>query len=178
MPIGDDRHVGRQAAAVVELDRLHAPVADEPRRRDFKQHVDIFGLEGSLEHRRGARVELALHQPIHEMDERHFGTGLGQAVCGLDAQQAAADHDDTRAAAGRPGNRRHISDIAESPHAAQIGPGNRQADGPRAGRKHELGESQHLAVGKRHSPRGDIDRGRRRAVAQGDPMIAPPACRF
>jgi hypothetical protein len=56
---GDHRHVGRQVAAVVELDRLHASVADEPRRRDFKQHVDTFGLEAALERRCGARVELA-----------------------------------------------------------------------------------------------------------------------
>ena len=40
------------------------------------------------------RIELALHQPVHQMQQRHGRAGLGEAVGRLEPEQAAADHDD------------------------------------------------------------------------------------
>ena len=101
-------HVGRDAAAVLELDRLDVSVADETGCRGFEQHIDALGLDRALEHRCGAGVELALHQAIHQMNERDLGAGLGEPVSRFDAEEPAANHDDARAAHARLGksNRR------------------------------------------------------------------------
>ena len=122
-------------------------------------------------------IELALHQPVHEMEEGDAGAGLGEAVGGFEAEQPAADHHDP--GAGGLGRRDGVDvvDVTEGEHARQIDPGNVRLDRLRAGGEHELGERQPGAARQRHVARGRVDRGRAHAVAQGHAAIAPPARR-
>ena len=101
----NDHHVCRDAAAVLEFDRLDLSVAEETSRRGFQQYINTFRLDSALEHRCRACVELALHQAIHQVNKRGLGAGLGEPVGRLDAEKSAANHDDARAAMRGPGNR-------------------------------------------------------------------------
>ncbi len=170
--------VGRKHAAVLELYTLDVTIADESRRRDVQQHPDAFRLDRTLEQQRGACVELALHQAIHEMNQCHRCAGFGETVSRLNAQEPAADHDNGRTPAGSPRHRRDVAHVAECEHAGQIGAGDAQADRPRAGGEYELGERQRFAVGQRHGACGNIRRRHADAVAQGDAPIAPPGRRL
>ena len=89
----------------------------------FEQHLDASRLERALEQRGGGRIELTLHQAIHEMDERHRGAGLGKTVSRFNAEETAADHDGARAAARSTRDRRHVAHVAERHHPGQIGAG-------------------------------------------------------
>ena len=60
-----------------------------------------------LEQRRGARIELALHQARHDVQQRRLAAAPGEAVGRLDAQQPAADDDHGRARP-RPLHGRHV----------------------------------------------------------------------
>ena len=131
-----------------------------------------------LSRRGGARVELALHQPVHEVDHAHLGAGLGEAVGGLEAEQPAADDDGAGARWRRALDRRDIAEIAEGEHAGQLHARDRQPDRTRAGREHELGVGQRRAVGETDAADVRIDRDRGVAVEQRDAALAPPARGF
>ena len=69
----DDDHFRFDLAAVPELHRVHAPIADEPTGRGFEQDLDALRFNGALQERSGAHIELTFHQPIHEVNERDLG---------------------------------------------------------------------------------------------------------
>ena len=69
---------------------------------------------------RGAVIELALHQPVHEMEEGDAGTGLGEAVGGFEAEQPAADHHHPGAGGLGRGDGVDVVDVTEGEHARQI----------------------------------------------------------
>ena len=126
----DDDCIGRKDAAVFELDTFDMIVADESRGRDFQQHTDAFRLDCALEQRGRARVELAFHQTVHEMNERHRRASFGETIRRFNAEEPAVDHDDARAAAGGLRHRRHVAHVAECEHAGQIGARNGQTNRP------------------------------------------------
>ena len=123
-------------------------------------------------------IELALHQPVHEMEQRDPRAGLGEAVGGFEAEQPAADHHHARAGGLGGGDRVDVVDVAESEHARQIHAGNVRLDRLRAGGEDELGERELRAACQRHVARGGIDLRRALAVAQGHAAVAPPARRL
>jgi hypothetical protein len=57
--------------------------------------LDALAFHQPLEQRTCGRIELALHQAIHQMQKRYFRTCLGETICGLKAKQSAADDHDT-----------------------------------------------------------------------------------
>ena len=173
----DHDGVGSNGGAVVQLDPLDLAIAGDARGLRLQAHGDAPGLDRALEHERGALIELALHQPVHEMEEGDAGTGLGQAVGRFEAEQPAADHHHPSARGLGRGDGVHVVDVTEGEHARQIHPGNVRLDRLRAGGEYELGERQPGAARKRHVTRGRVDRGRTHAVAQGHAAIAPPARR-
>ena len=65
------------------------------------------------QHRGGSRVELPLHQPIHQMHDRHSGARLGETGSRLEPEQATTDDDRVLAGRGRRLHRRHVGEIAE-----------------------------------------------------------------
>jgi hypothetical protein len=120
---GGDNGVGREHAAVFQLHAFNMAVANESGGGGIQQHLDASRLERALEQRGGGRIELTLHQAIHEMDERHRGAGLGKTVSRFNAEETAADHDGARAAARSTRDRRHVAHVAERHHPGQIGAG-------------------------------------------------------
>ena len=52
-----------------------------------------FASSARLSRPRRCGIELTLHQPVHQMDQRYTRSGADQAVGRLDAEQSAADHD-------------------------------------------------------------------------------------
>jgi hypothetical protein len=77
-----------------------------------------------------ALVELALHQHVHQVDDRRAHAPTGQAVGGFQAEQAAADHHGARARLGRGGDHRlDVVEVAEGDHALQVEPGSGRRKG-------------------------------------------------
>ena len=83
----------------------------------LQPHGDALGLDRALEHERGAMIELALHQPVHEMEEGDAGAGLGEAVGGFEAEQPAADHHHARAGGFGCRDGVDVVDVAEGENA-------------------------------------------------------------
>ena len=85
------------------------------------------------QHVAGGLVELALHQRVDEMNDRHLHAALHQAVGGFQAEQAAADDDGAPMAAGRRQHQVDVVDVAKGDDARQFLAGQRQDDRMRAG---------------------------------------------
>src|SRR4029077_1812494 len=98
-----DRHhdgVGLDRAAVLEPDAVDAAAAVYFGGIGIQDHLDAHRFDRALEHRGGLRVELALHQPVHQMQHGDAPPGFREAVSRLEPEQSAADHHDTVARAG------------------------------------------------------------------------------
>jgi hypothetical protein len=80
---------------------------------------------------------------------------LAEPISRFEAEQAAADDNDARAAPCC--NVVDIIDIPEGQHAAQRYSGNRELDRLRAGRKNEPGEGKQGTVFQPHRARDRID---------------------
>ena len=102
-----------------------------------------------LSMRAGLRIELALHQPVHQVQHGDARARLGEAVGGLEPEQAAADHHDAVAGAGAMPDGPDVADVAERDDAGQRHAGDRGPDRLRAGREHELRERQRLPIRER-----------------------------
>ena len=66
------------------------------------------------------RVELALHQAVHEVHDRDRAAERGEPARGLEAEQAAADDRGAPCAARRGGDRRAVLGAAEDVDAVQV----------------------------------------------------------
>ena len=120
----DHHGVGGNRGAVGELDRLGAAVAEDARGLGFEAHGDAARFDRALEQRARTRIELALHQPVHEMEHGHARARLGEAIGGLEAEQPAADDDDARTGGAGRRDGVDVVDVAEGEHARQIHAGN------------------------------------------------------
>src|SRR5207245_10538079 len=105
-------------------DLLDAAVAGVAHRLRFAAPGDALGFDRALEHPRRARIELALHQPVHEMEDGDVGARLGESIGGLETEETAADDDDARTRRFRDGV--DVVDVAEGEHARQVHSGGRQ----------------------------------------------------
>jgi hypothetical protein len=45
-------------------------------------------------------IELALHQAVHQVKQRHRGSRLGKPISGFKSEQSATDHDHALFAGG------------------------------------------------------------------------------
>ena len=102
------------------------------------------------------RIELALHQPVHQVQHGDARAGFREPVGGLQPEQSAADHHDAVAGAGAMPDGPDVVDVAERDDAGQRHAGERGPDRLRAGGEHELGEGERLAVGKRRRVRAVV----------------------
>ena len=84
----DDDEIGRQHAPVREAYGFRAIVAVDRGRVRLEQHADAFRLDRRLDEDGGAAVELALHQPVHDMEERGLDAEPREPIGGLDPEQA------------------------------------------------------------------------------------------
>ena len=130
---GEHHEIGRDRAPVGELHALGALGAQDFLGLPVCEERDAALVEVALQELSGGRVELALHQRRHQMDERDRHAALLEAPCRFEAEQAAADHD---SALMRARGRQHLVDIgevAEGADARQAKTGNRRRHGTRAG---------------------------------------------
>ena len=100
--------------------------------------VDAAAAHARRQQRAGAGIELALHRPIHRMHHRDHHAAGGEAGGGLQAQQPAANHHRPAPALRRAQHGADIGEITIADHAGQVGAGQRQADGLRAGGEDEV----------------------------------------
>src|SRR5262249_58349076 len=108
----------RYRGAVAQFHRLDAALADDARGLGFEAHGDALGFDRALEYPCRARIELALHQPVHEMEHGDVGARLGESIGGLETEEAATDDDDARTRRFRDGV--DVVDVAEGEHARQV----------------------------------------------------------
>ena len=85
----------------------------------------------ALEHPAGGGVELALHQPVGEVDDGDRDPAVGDRARGLQAEQPAADHDRAARAVRAAADRAHVVAGAERRSRARC---RRSAAGTRASR--------------------------------------------
>src|SRR5208337_5165736 len=128
-------------------------LATDPHGLRLKAHSDASGFDGALEHQRGACVELAFHQSIHQMDDGDLRASCSSAclrepISRLEAEQAAADDNDVRAALCS--NSVDVIDISEGEDARQVHAWDGELDRLRASRKNEFGEGKMGAVPQPH----------------------------
>ena len=133
-----------------------------------------FSFDRRLDEDGGAAIELALHQPIHDMEERGLDAEPREPIGGLDPEQAPADDDGAGAARRRIADRRHIGEIAEGDHAGQIHPGPRQPDRVGAGRQHQAIERQRRELADDDFAFLEIDGGRGGAGDQAHALAQVP----
>jgi len=136
----DDDGVGGDDRAVAQLHRLDPAVAGDAGGVRLQPDGDALGLDRALEHERRARIELALHQPVHEVEKRDSGAGLGEAVGGFEAEQPTADHHHARPCGFHCRNGVDVVHVAEGEDPGEIHAGNVGLDRLRPGGEDELGE--------------------------------------
>ena len=143
---GADDEIRGHEAAIRQVETFRARVAADPRRIRFEQHAHAARLHRVAQERRGARIELTLHQAVHQMHERHIGAEAREAERRLEAEKTAADDRDRRAGMGGVREAARIVEIAECDDAWQVHAGLGQADRLRARRENELVVGQCLAI--------------------------------
>src|SRR5262249_27781509 len=129
---GDHEQIGFDDATIGKPYALDATDAFDLGGFGTEQNFDAARLDLSPKHVRAARVERALHQAVHEVNQRDLGAPFYETVRGLQPQQSAPDDDGTRAfsSASQIGD---VGEVAKQPDAAQIHAGRGEADRSRAG---------------------------------------------
>ena len=137
-----DRHHhqgGGEPRAVVELNRLDLAVTRDRLGVGAGDHLDAARLDRPLQQMAGRRIELALHQGRHQVQDGDVHALLLQARRRLEPQKAAADHHGIAAATLR--RQQHGLDIVEvaiGQHARQVVARHRQDDRVGAGTDDQL----------------------------------------
>ena len=142
----------------------------------LEAHVDAEPGEGRRQQRGGRAVELALHEPVDEVDDADRARELREGVGRLEAEQAAAD-DRRVARAPRPlDHARAVDRIAEDLHARRPDAGERRHEGVRARAEHGAVEVQDraLGVGERRGARVGVERHDPGARAQCEAVVLIP----
>jgi hypothetical protein len=91
-PAGHHQEVCRELFAAVEHDALDALFADDALDRLPGAHEHPGALHVATEHLAGRVVELGVHQPVGEVDHRDVQAAVAERLCGLEAEQPAAEH--------------------------------------------------------------------------------------
>ena len=118
-----DRHhdeVGRDLAAVLEPDARDPVLADDRVGVGLRDDLDAARLDRLLEQIAGRRVELALHQRRHQVEDGHRPCRAGEARGRFEPEQAAADHHGAAAAAPRREHPLDVVEVAEGDDAGQV----------------------------------------------------------
>jgi hypothetical protein len=132
---GHHDQVGRDFGAVLELDRRHAAVGAAHQFLRLRAHQELQAalLQRLLQQLAGDVVQLALHQPGHDVHHGDVHAAQHQAVGRFQAQQAAADDDGLLVLGGGLDHRVGVGDVAVGDDALQVLAGHRQDEGVGAG---------------------------------------------
>ena len=91
---GEDHRIGLDLPSVRQFDAFDMRLAVQARGVGIEQNLDPLALDEGFQQFRGRRIELTLHQPVHQMNQRHRRAGLGETIGRFQSEQSAADHDD------------------------------------------------------------------------------------
>ena len=140
----------------------------------IEQDANALALDQCLEQVGGGGIELALHQPVHQVQQRHRRSGLGEAVSRFESEQTTADHDDALPGGRERQQQVDVAGIAEGVHAGEIGAGHVEPQRRRADGEHELGIFHALFAFDLELASAGVDLGDAIAVAHRDAAMAPP----
>ncbi len=144
-------------SSLLETDAGQLFGADNCVRIGVGDHLDAARPDRLFEEISGGRIELALHQGGHEMEDGNAHAAAGQAGSRLKAEETAADH---HRAAAAPGGREHLLDIveiAECDDAGQVPARHRHDERVGAGGNQELVVVGRRAIGRDDAARRAID---------------------
>ena len=139
--------------------------------------VDALALDQRLQEFGRGRIELALHQAVHQMDQRHRRAGLGEAIGRFEPEQSAADHHHALLLRGQRQQQIDVAAVAERMHAGEVGAGHVEPQRRRAGGQHQLRKRDAFVVLDLEFAAADVDLGGDAAIFQGDAAVAPPGRR-
>ena len=74
----ENHRIGIDPAAIRQLDALDAGLAMDARGVGVEQNLDALALDQRFQQCRRRRIELALHQPVHQMQQRHGAPALAR----------------------------------------------------------------------------------------------------
>ncbi len=176
---GHHHQLRRHFAAVLELHRAHAAVgiADETLGVGADQELQSARFQRLLQQAAGDTVELAFHQPWHQVHHMHVHAAAHQAVGRFQPEQAAADDHRVAVARGRVDHFVGVLDVAVGDHALQFAPRQRRHERRRAG-----GQQQAVVFGLRAVVGDDqalapLDVDHRLAQVQRDAVLGIPGQR-
>ena len=115
--------IGLDAPSIGKFDTFDLTLSVDTGRVGVEQDLDALALDQRLEEISGGRIELALHQPVHQMQQRYRRAGFREPIGRFQSQQAAADHDDRLLARRERQQQIDIAAVAEGVHAGKVGPG-------------------------------------------------------
>ena len=133
----ENHRIGVQRAPIGQFDAFDMRLPMNTRGVRLKQNLDALALDQRFQQRRGRRIELTFHQPVHQVNQGDARTGLGKAIGGFEAEQSAADHDDASLLRGQCQQQIDIAAVAKGVHAGKFGAGHIQPQRRRAGRQHQ-----------------------------------------
>ncbi len=120
---GHDDQRARDLAPVVEPNALDLVLAENGMGVGLADHLDAAGLDRPLQEIPARRVQLALHQRRHEVENGHLHAPSLEAGRRLQAEQPAADDDRAPAGTGRGDHGIHVVEIAIGHDAGSRWPG-------------------------------------------------------
>ena len=156
---GHHHQVGRDLAAVLELHGFDAAawIAEQLGRLRADHELQAALFERALQQLARRRIELALHQPRHDVHDRHVHATQPQAVGGFEPQQAAADHHRVRVCCRRVDHRLGVGDVAVGDHAVELLARHRQHERVGAGGQQQAIVGRRGAVVGDHQPLDAVD---------------------
>ena len=173
-----NHRVGSEQTAIGQFDAFDALVAGDPRGVGVEQDLDALALEQRFQQFTRRTIELALHQPVHQMQQSDPRAGLGQTIGRFQSQQAAAHHDHALPLRGQGQQQIDIPGVAKGVHAQKIGAGYIEPQRRGAGGQDQFGKMNAFFVGDLEFAAADIDLGGAAAIFQGDAAVAPPCGGF
>ncbi len=174
---GGNDEIGRDRSAVSESkpDRVTLPRD----RHGLAVEQNLYALaRQSLRHEDSCpRVELPLHQAIHDMHERDIRPAPRQPIGGLDAEQPAADDGDPPSLGRGLVHRCHVWPVPEGDHARLVHALNRKPDRMGARSENAAIEGDPLAPGERCRASLRIERDHGISGDEPDAVLLVPAAR-
>jgi hypothetical protein len=134
---GHHDDVGLENAVVRERHALDVAVAEDGGRGAPEHHLDAKVLHLAEQVLAAVGIQLPLHQRGHQVHDRDLAPLHLQPARGLEAEQAAADHDRLGALARALDERPRVVEGAEREDAVLVEPLDRRHEGAAPGRQQE-----------------------------------------
>ena len=172
---GHDHQGGGDDAAIGQLHPFDLAIAEDRLGLSLGDDLDAALLELPLQHVAGRRVELALHQRRHQMQDGDVHVARVETGRGLEAEQAAADDDCLGARLGGDQHGVDVVEVAVGEDAGEVVARHRQDERHRAGGDDQLVVRHGLTVFGRHRLGGAVDLGDLVPLVEGDAVLDVPA---